>query len=267
MTTSLKENGVTFYRQDFNIEPLSFWQENDAKTPGRTGITENHYITNLYVYWDYLLKNIPGLKIDCCASGGRRLDIELMRRSVPLWRSDYQCDQMDNDTASVSLQDQTYGLSLWIPLSCSTNHWADDRYEYRSFLTPIAEIPSHLAFDDTDEFNNYYDLYNSVKSYFTGSYYPLTAQNYSQSDMIAMEFESSDGQNGCVLVYQRKDYATTNVSLKLSGLDESSDYVISDYDSSSQRYTKSGKELMNTGFSIPDGTGSHHCYVYMFTKK
>jgi alpha-galactosidase len=31
----------------------------------------------------------PQLRIDSCASGGRRNDLETMRRAVPLWRSDY----------------------------------------------------------------------------------------------------------------------------------------------------------------------------------
>ena len=39
----ITEQGVDLYRQDFNIDPLSFWQKNDAED--RQGITENHHVT------------------------------------------------------------------------------------------------------------------------------------------------------------------------------------------------------------------------------
>ena len=90
VTASLKENGVTLYRQDFNFPPEKFWKEADKTLyDGRTGICENHYITNEYRFLDYLTENIEGLIIDNCAAGGRRLDLEMARRSVPVWRSDY----------------------------------------------------------------------------------------------------------------------------------------------------------------------------------
>ena len=45
----------------------------------------------MYRLWDALLEKFPHLIIDNCSSGGHRIDIETLRRSVPLWRSDYQC--------------------------------------------------------------------------------------------------------------------------------------------------------------------------------
>ena len=38
--------------------------------------------------WDEILATHPGLLIDDCSSGGRRIDIETLARSFPLWRSD-----------------------------------------------------------------------------------------------------------------------------------------------------------------------------------
>lgn len=76
---------IDCYRQDFNMDPLHAWQSNDA--PNRRGITEIKHIMGLYRLWDALLERFPHLIIDNCASGGRRIDIETLRRSVPLWRS------------------------------------------------------------------------------------------------------------------------------------------------------------------------------------
>ena len=41
-------------RQDFNIDPLSFWQKND--TEDRRGITENKYVMGYLGYFDELLR-------------------------------------------------------------------------------------------------------------------------------------------------------------------------------------------------------------------
>ncbi len=83
----ITEQGIDLYRQDFNMDPLSFWRGNDA--PDRQGITEIKYVMGYLAFWDELLRRHPNMLIDRCASGGRRNDLETLRRAVPLWRSDY----------------------------------------------------------------------------------------------------------------------------------------------------------------------------------
>ena len=78
----LAEQGIDLYRQDFNIEPLGFWRGADA--PGRAGMTEMKYLMGYLAYWDELRRRHPDMLIDTCASGGRRLDLETLRRAVPL---------------------------------------------------------------------------------------------------------------------------------------------------------------------------------------
>ncbi|MEN6308568.1 MAG: alpha-galactosidase [Anaerohalosphaeraceae bacterium] len=102
----ITDEGVDLYRQDFNIDPLGHWRAND--TEDRQGITENKYVAGYLAYWDELLRRHPGMLIDSCASGGRRNDLETMRRAIPLYRSDYILEPVGN-------QGQTYGLSLWLP--------------------------------------------------------------------------------------------------------------------------------------------------------
>jgi len=52
--------------------------------------------------------------IDSCASGGRRDDLETMRRAVPLLRSD-----LENNPEAY--QCHTYGFGLWLPYFDATN--------------------------------------------------------------------------------------------------------------------------------------------------
>ncbi|MDD4889362.1 MAG: alpha-galactosidase [Phycisphaerae bacterium] len=87
LCASIREHGIKIYRQDFNINPLSYWRENDVAD--RQGMRENLHVQGYLQLWDDLLARNPGLWIDSCASGGRRNDLETLRRSVPLHYSDY----------------------------------------------------------------------------------------------------------------------------------------------------------------------------------
>ena len=93
-------------------------------------MTEIRYIEGLYAFWDALHEQHPGLLIDNCASGGRRLDLETISRSAALWRSDFQCRP---DFNPAGMQGQTYGLSSWIPLSAAVTR-RSDAYRFRSGL-------------------------------------------------------------------------------------------------------------------------------------
>jgi len=112
ISSLITEFNADIYRQDFNTSPLYAWYAADA--PDRVGITEIRYIEGLYALWDRILAAHPGIMIDNCASGGMRLDLEAMRRTVPLWRSDaslvhgYGIPKID-----VTNQVQCWGLGHW----------------------------------------------------------------------------------------------------------------------------------------------------------
>ncbi len=102
----IKVFGLKIYRQDFNFEPLPYWL-ND--TPDRLGVTENLHTQNYLRFWDELLWRNPGLAIDSCASGGRRNDLETMRRAVPLHFTDYGYGNFAVNQAMY------YTMFCWIP--------------------------------------------------------------------------------------------------------------------------------------------------------
>eukprot|EP01051_Picozoa_sp_SAG22_P000463 SAG22_NODE_13_length_33548_cov_57.167773_15_plen_142_part_00 len=73
--------------------------ENDPIAPQTSGlsmgVTESKYNHGLYAYWDAVRHRgaqlNPAFAIDNCASGGNRIDLESLVRTVFLWRND-----MDN---------------------------------------------------------------------------------------------------------------------------------------------------------------------------
>ena len=137
----LEKEGIDLYRSDYNTEPLRFWRKHDA--PDRQGVTENKYITGYLAFWDELLRRDPDRMIDACSSGGKRNDLETMRRGVPLWRSDYNnigyvvfnYRIAPRHHLAKTLQNHTYGLARWLPYF-GTAARDDDLYIFRSGMCP-----------------------------------------------------------------------------------------------------------------------------------
>jgi len=74
----------------------------------RQGITEIRYVEGLYATWDELRARFPQMYLDDCASGGRRIDLEMVMRSVVQTRSDSACAPGRADWT----RRKTYGLNF-----------------------------------------------------------------------------------------------------------------------------------------------------------
>lgn len=233
---SLRYNSVKGFRMDSNFTPLPLWELTDEKwADGRKGITENLYVTNLYRFFDTLLEEIPRLKIDMCASGGKRLDIETARRSIPLWRSDYNC--MDGEGKSKpdilqATQAQTYGISFWYPYN-GTCAYVDGEYAVRTNIISCSQL-----------LDNY-----DIRPHMIGNYYPLTYGGLDTSKYHAMQFDT-DAQGGMALIYKRENVTDNTYLLKFNGLKSDATYEIYNYDTPDVKARRSGADLMNSGIEL-----------------
>ena len=242
IVSSLLENGVSVYRQDFNFYPLEYWHKADkAFCGGRRGITENHYVTNLYRYLDALRERVPGLIIDNCASGGRRLDQEMCRRSVTLWRSDYNCVPADGTVPAAfaeATQAMTHGLSCWLPMS-GTMQLSSSRYLLHSGLLTHPLVPAAGGPDDP--------ALEQARAFLTERYFPLTGGGADRGRTLAMQFGTE--QRGAAAVYVRED-APDLFTLRLNGLLSDRVYTLSDADDPGRSFTETGRTLMETGVTL-----------------
>jgi alpha-galactosidase len=252
ISTSITEQGVDVYRQDFNVDPLQTWVNNDA--PDRQGLTENLYVQGYLAYWDALLRQHPGLMIDSCASGGRRNDLETMRRGVPLLRSDYQAPGLPGSDGSMTTdvfdgnQGHTYGLTLWLPFY-GTGEYADDLYSARSHLCPWMGIGVHLDTLDWTDLRRQLADHTAIAKYFYGDYYPLTPYSLSEKAWVAWEFYRPAEKDGAIQAFRHEDNPDVTVALKLQHLDPSARYEFTDLDTGkTSRF--SGQELMAKGLSV-----------------
>ena len=235
--------GVDIYRQDFNIEPLGYWQEADETD--RLGVTEMKYIEGLYLFWEGLLERCPGLIIDNCASGGRRLDFESLSRSVALFRSDYVCDAVA--ATPEANQMQIYGLNYWLPISGTSSMGRTDTYNFRSTYGFSMQTPNILAKSKDQRLLN--EEFLMVRNYFYGDYYPLTECTSDQTGWFIYQMNRADLGSGFVCAFRRLKDDNAYMSVRLSGLEAGATYTVTVWDTQ-QTITLSAEELMTTGLTI-----------------
>ena len=238
----LTQEGIDLYRQDFNIDPLGYWRGADAED--RQGITEIRHVEGYFAYWDELLRRRPGMLIDSCASGGRRNDLETLRRAVPLLRSDYTFEP-------VGEQNHTYGISFWMPFN-GTGFITVDKYLIRSQMALEFTIGVDTRRKDLDYklLRTLTEQWRQVAPCYFGDYYPLTAYSLEQTAWIAWQFDLPEKGEGVVQAFRRAASPHEAARFKLRGLGPSAEYVLTNLDSG-QSQTLAGRELLDPGLAVP----------------
>ena len=245
----VKVEGLDWYREDLNGDGYATaWRKADA--PDRQGITENFHVQGHLAFWDELRRRNPNLRLDSCASGGRRNDLETMRRSVPLLRSDWSCMPFkDTPLQREGNQSQTYGLSSWLPWQGAGVHFTDN-YSVRSYyLTGFGMIvpgwtktPESIA-----GVRKGYAECSRIAPLMLGDYFPLTPHSLDTTSWIAWQFQRNDLGEGVVQAFRRPDAPDDTLTVKLRGLDPRHQYEIENLDGGKE--VRSGEELMQ-GYAI-----------------
>ncbi|MDR3739651.1 MAG: alpha-galactosidase [Terracidiphilus sp.] len=238
---TIREQGIDVYRIDFNIAPLPFWRNHDA--PDRQGITEIRYVTGFLDYLDKLHKLFPRLQIDTCASGGRRDDLETLRRAVPMHRSDYVFEPTGS-------QNIGYGLAHWVPYFGAPSD-SRDNYVFRSSWSPQINVGWDVRRTDLDYewIRQAVDQWRSVAPEMLGDYYPLLPYDSSEDAWMAWQFYRPESRTGAIQVFRRARSGVITVKLKLKGLDAGARYSMTDLDTRSTKIY-SADELQNVGFEV-----------------
>ena len=235
----MEENGIDHYRQDFNMRIDNFWKENDA--PGRTGIREIRHIEGLYAFWDYLLQRFPEAIIDNCASGGRRLDFETMKRSAPMWRTDY------NYGEPIGYQTHTYGLNFFLPLT-GTGVQKSDKFTFRSSLG-TSVIFNWKITDPSSSFTEMqrcFKEFMDLRPYYYEDYYPLVFHEDMTTDDIWLAYQlyRPADDAGVIVAFRRELCPDETITVQLSAVNPKVTYKLTDRDSG-ETFIKTGEALRN----------------------
>lgn len=248
----IEDLDVDCYRQDFNMDPLEYWRQNDAED--RQGITEIKHIMGLYALWDALLARFPKLFIDNCASGGRRLDLEMMKRSTALWRSDAQCSADPNpETAQV----HNVNFSLWMPYSGTGSGRVYDTYRMRSAYA-TGGLSTTYSYSANEHFGSEsgqvewlrdrVEEYRRVRPYFQGDLYPLTNPTKDETAWCAVQWHRPESGDGMIQIFKRENSPYTEASFDLRAIDSTKSYRFTDIDGG--EFEISGQVLSQEGLSL-----------------
>jgi alpha-galactosidase len=241
----MKAEGIDIYRQDFNIRPLEYWKENDA--PDRQGITEIKHCMGYLAFWDELRRRIPNLLIDACASGGRRLDLETLRRALPLHKSDMNYFDL------TAKQTQFYGLSLWHPYfaTCAMPLEKVDTYGVRTCFALLLGVDYDIRRDDVDFalLRKLTAEWREIAPNYYGDFWPLTQWSYALDTWIAWQFDRPDEGQGVIQIFRRQESPYETARFKLRGLDPAATYRLKDFDKEGTTEFR-GRDLMEKGLLV-----------------
>eukprot|EP01051_Picozoa_sp_SAG22_P000050 SAG22_NODE_1_length_62449_cov_158.689270_50_plen_553_part_00 len=209
-----------------NLNPLQHWQLADGNNSA--GMTEVKYINGLYNLWDGIRAKFPGLWVDNCASGGRRIDLETMRRSVPLWRSDFgdaTTPGGSNEPDNEAFQAMSMGLTQFAPINSGliSTQSGYNEYTWRSqgiagkVLFPPAKVP----WPNITKLKQGIAETQRLREFVIDpdvDYYPLTPIVRDPGIWAAYQFHRAANSSGFVMVFRRRSANLKNMTVHLRGL-------------------------------------------------
>jgi len=210
-----------------------------------------------YALWDELLNRHPGLLIDNCASGGRRMDMESLGRTIPLWRTDYAVGHSDPRVA----QCHTWGLLHWVPLNgtgggylCNANQYILRSTMCSAWVCGLSghgdaaqpAIPDDYPFD---EGRRLLEEYLELRPYFLGDFYPLTEYTKAEDAWMIYQLDRPELGDGIIVILKRSRSPFTTAQVHPQGLDPSAGYHFEDADCGPLIST-TGADAMKYGLTI-----------------
>lgn len=251
----IDENKVDIYRQDFNIEPGNIWNKMDL--PDRQGIHEIQHIAGLYKFWSKLRQRYPDMLLENCASGGRRMDYELMSYSHCYCRSDYLIPRHSPDRKWQFLQGQnaTLNTMVYVPFQGNEANPADffNDYEFLSLsgsgvvFTPLdwdgRLTDKEFSPEETAYFKRIFTIIDRMRKLSMGDFRPLTPPaDLSESCWVAYQAMNPAAGEGYAIFFRRR-LACEEAEFQLGNIDCNQRYRVENL--SQERKILSGRELQN----------------------
>ena len=250
----------------------------------------------LYDFWDELRHRHPGLWIDNCASGGMRIDLESLTRSLPLWPSDFPDLIAMTYGQGMHVGDQCIngGLAQWIPLFGGTvcnftpystrseaaggfvfgfHHDHDNLpdVEMPAVDFPHATIPRLMdreiyskgktllddAFPVADAKGAIRE-WKSLRPFFLGDFHLLLPLTVSHHDWCAWQFHRNEMDAGFAVYFRRhlSPFSSMEMRLKCINAEAQYDVSLSFGYEEAPRERMTGTQLLGLPFTITDRPGS-----------
>lgn len=230
---AIKEWDIKVFRTDAstNLDVLKKYVNETAQD--RRGIAENKYVQALYTFWDDLLKSNPGLIIDNCSGGGTRLDLELMNRSLSLWRSDSNCWILTDKYATAILNQLiTSNLNNYIPWTTGGALGTNPYFIRSAFNTGLSYIDNTKPTDfNINELKQGIAEGKRLRKYMTGNFYSLFNYDNSPFTWCAWQYHRSKEKDGYLIAFRREKSSHFGININLQEINADKYYKIKIYNS------------------------------------
>jgi alpha-galactosidase len=222
----IDEGHVRWIRWDFNTAPLPNWNAADA--PDQRGLTQIRHVLGLYELLDRLMKAYPDLLIEGCASGGRRIDLETIKRSHTFWKSD--------ETASLPVMrfHETGGNTFLPGVLLNTNLLPKNvPFDVQSiFGGPLGLRCDWTNLDarSLDRMTQEIALYKKIRPLLNEDYYPLIPQSRDLSNWVGWQFNDPSRGEGYIVLLRPESSPYSSANIFLRGLDSDATYILAPVD-------------------------------------
>ena len=240
---------------EYNISYIK-WDMNRAYSETGAENLENpqelwyRHVKAVYEIADRLKEKHPDLQIECCASGGGRVDLGALSHFDMVWTSD-NTDPLDRLTIQ-------QGFSLLYPIKCM-RAWVTDTnrgsrpsdWDFRFNVTMQGSLSiggnlTKYTKKELEIHKKYIALYKEIRNTVQfGRFYRLAS--FEEDTLFATQYVDDD-QSVLFLCTKANSFFNDNFHhVRLQGLDEKARYTVK-YDKTKESY--SGAYLMNVGLSF-----------------
>jgi len=274
----IKEYKVKWYREDFNFPPSYRWECNEA--PDRLGMLENLHVQAFYKFWDYLKQENPNLLIDSCASGGRRNDLETMRRGVPLHHTDFGYGYKP------VCQAFSYSMSRWLPYyKSSISVWDDgdqsypdwpkeediihhvDSYALFNNIGPMMSLISPKHYTEDKKLAKFIDEIimptwrKASPMMLTGDFYSLTEPHRDSTKWTIFQFHMPGEGEGMFKVMRNQQCDIPSIKVWPKALDPAASYTFTNAETA-ETFVMKGSEVLENGVTFAQEKRSAGVWFY-----
>jgi alpha-galactosidase len=267
MERYIRELDVRYLRHDYNQNPLAYWNAHDE--PGRNGMRQIRHLEGLGEVIDRLRRQHPQVVLEGCASGGRRIDLETIRRFHTTWIGDHTLDPRTVRWNLHGLHHFLPGNYLYVAYS-----WPMP-YQSAEDLTAASLMPFlGGAFGTSGRLDRWsasfrtiaarhFAVHRKLRPLLMEDYYPLTRQVGDDVSWAAWQFHNPRTGEGFVQAF-RMDSAQGLRRFPLRALEAAATYEFRD-PLGEVVFNTTGAEAASTGIAFR--LDRHGSQIWMYTRK
>lgn len=254
--------GAEWIKLDYNIGPIRYWREADP-----SGRVQIDYMHGLYETLQAFRYKHPGVLLECCASGGRRIDLGMLRQHHTAFLSDHTrfpeiCRYMQAGAGYLFPGTVcTGGISLG----------PDPKYPPVSEYTIASRMLGtvclfgdirHLDSAQTRLIAGMVKTYKSYRHLLDEDFFPLLKQPTDDTEWEAVAFVSRDRLASVVFVFSGLENAAQEPNVFARELDPNARYSVRELFSGTELFASiEGRQLMQTPLApglAPRSCVAHH---------